>query len=438
MAEAVSEIIGFTFERDRQNHSNSRAYYIRANTPEEAEGLFRNYADGLILADGVEVERITVNEEKASGHYFGEIRFSVRKIKRRIDADLEELYGEKYSEDRKSGTHERQFRVRSGSARGAYGRIDKYIRSSEPVSGRLHISTISVDEQPDGDGWYTATLSYNNPSTKTDSDRFSGIAPAYGERISVGKDSRSQERVFELRGYSSTSAACDALRAAYQRSSNDEITVEEDSGGAANLYVGRIRHSYEKEEEEENEDQSTMQFEISGSSQKMLCSRRTIASYAAKGKKAPNFGGLIGVTKDAVEGVDLDVAQSSFSETHHLPASMLTAAFIAFLNRAYGRVNNVPFRGFSAGEVRFLGASGSYKYGDRTVELTYRFAVSANEDNIYVGDIGPIRKPGWAHAWVRYEDEVDGEAKKLIKKPVAVYIEQVFDEMNFAALGVGT
>ena len=79
---------------------------------------------------------------------------------------------------------------------------------------------------------------------------------------------------------------------------------------------------------------SSFQFEISGTQQKILHSYRTIGVYAPPGRRAPNFGGLIGVTKDSVEGVDLDVAVSTFSETHYFPPEYVTSNYISFMNLA--------------------------------------------------------------------------------------------------------
>ena len=38
--------------------------------------------------------------------------------------------------------------------------------------------------------------------------------------------------------------------------------------------------------------------------------------------------------------------------------------------------------------------------------------------------------------WVRYADDVDDTAMALIKKPVAVYIEKVYDDAAFSGLGI--
>jgi hypothetical protein len=47
-------------------------------------------------------------------------------------------------------------------------------------------------------------------------------------------------------------------------------------------------------------------------------------------------------------------------------------------------------------------------------------------------------KKGWEYLWVRYADEEDAGSSTLVKKPVAAYVERVYEEGNFAALGIGT
>lgn len=45
-----------------------------------------------------------------------------------------------------------------------------------------------------------------------------------------------------------------------------------------------------------------------------------------------------------------------------------------------------------------------------------------------------------AQDFLRRQDQqaVDATAKAIVKKPVAVYIEKVYDEGDFAGLGIGT
>ena len=55
-----------------------------------------------------------------------------------------------------------------------------------------------------------------------------------------------------------------------------------------------------------------------------------------------------------------------------------------------------------------------------------------------MGDITGIDKKGWEYLWVQYADDVDAVKKQLIKKPVAVYIEKVYESALFSALGIGS
>jgi len=98
-------------------------------------------------------------------------------------------------------------------------------------------------------------------------------------------------------------------------------------------------------------------------------------------------------------------------------------------------VNSAGFKGFAAGECLFLGAAGS-KRGSGDWEITYRFAASPNVTNLTIGDITGINKKGWEYLWVRYSDSEDAVAKALVKKPVAVYIEQVYPYGDLGLLGI--
>ncbi|GAH85270.1 unnamed protein product, partial [marine sediment metagenome] len=40
--------------------------------------------------------------------------------------------------------------------------------------------------------------------------------------------------------------------------------------------------------------------------------------------------------------------------------------------------------------------------------------------------------------WVRYADAKDAAAKRILKKPIAAYVEKTYEEGDFASLGIGT
>ena len=236
---------------------------------------------------------------------------------------------------------------------------------------------------------------------------------------------------------------------------DDDITAKSSLLGATpTLYDGLVRQSahiepvgpglwdglvrYGRAENQEPETgESSFSFDTGGGNQHITQSLQTVAKYPAG--TAPDFGGAVGVTHDNVEGVDITVPIYQFSETHYLADSVVTPAYRGTLFYLTGKVNNGSFRGLAPGECLFLGASGSKRgAGGADWEITFRFAGSPNVTGLTVGPIGGIDKKGWEYMWVRYADSEDNDAKVLVKKPVAVYIEKVYELANFSQLGIGT
>ena len=184
----------------------------------------------------------------------------------------------------------------------------------------------------------------------------------------------------------------------------------------------------------QNPAESSYDFDTGGGTTHLANSLTTVNSYAASGT-APNFGNLIGVTKDSVEGVDVTIPQYRFSETHNFDASTITAAYKLTLFGLTGCVNNATFKGLAAGECLFLGASGSQK-GEDDWSISYSFAAQPNAASLTVGTITGIVKRGWDYLWIRYEDAEDTTAKRLVKKPIAVYVEQVYTYASLSGLGI--
>ena len=191
------------------------------------------------------------------------------------------------------------------------------------------------------------------------------------------------------------------------------------------------------EEVEPETGDSSFSFDTGGGTQHVTQSIQTVGSYAPAGKTAPNFKGGIGVTHDNVEGVDITIPVYNFSETHYIDDALVTPAYRGKLFSLTGKVNNAAFKGCAAGECLFLGASGS-KRGEEDWEITFRFAASPNRTNITVGDITVASKKGWEYLWVRYADEEDAAAKMLVKRPIAAYVEKVYEEGDFSQLGIAT
>ena len=182
-------------------------------------------------------------------------------------------------------------------------------------------------------------------------------------------------------------------------------------------------------------DASVFSFDTGGGTQHVTQSLANVARYAPPSQTAPDCKGAIGVTADAVEGVDITVPVYQFAETHYLADDVVTTAYKATLFALTGKVNSVVFKGFAIGECLFLGASGA-KRGAGDWEVAFRFAASPNVTGLVVGDITGIAKKGWEYLWVRYADVEDETAKALVKRPIAAYIEQVYPYGDLNGLGI--
>jgi hypothetical protein len=187
----------------------------------------------------------------------------------------------------------------------------------------------------------------------------------------------------------------------------------------------------------ETRKESQYAFETGGATAHITQSLQTVARYAASGATAPDFQGAIGVNGDTVDGVDVTVPVFNFTETVRVPGANVTGSYKLALFACTGKTNNATFRGFAAGEVLFLGASGT-KTGVDDWEIAFRFAASPNVTNLAIGGgITVASKKGWEYLWVRFADADDTAAKTLVKRPAAAYVERVYESANFSTLGLG-
>jgi len=155
---------------------------------------------------------------------------------------------------------------------------------------------------------------------------------------------------------------------------------------------------------------------------------------------ATNMSGAIGVDGNGVNGVDIVVPQLQWQETYDVPNTYVTSAWIRGVSGVTGTTNNASFRGFDAGEVLFMGCSGSQEWDDQKGKgpwsLSFRFVASKNVTGQTIGSISGIEKKGHEYLWVRYEDSVTSNT--LLKQPKAVYVSKVYKDSDFSLLGIGT
>ena len=219
----------------------------------------------------------------------------------------------------------------------------------------------------------------------------------------------------------------------------DEVEVTE----RVNKDTWKVKAIYKDEdsddpdEPDEDEETTSFAFDTGGGTMHRNQSLKTVSKVP---NDAPDFNGAIEVDNEGnVNGVDVTMPVLNFTETHVMKGSRVSTSYKKSVAALTGTVNRSGFRGFSAGEVLFLGASGTKrgKKNDSPWEITFRFAVSPNQSSLQVGKLKVSNKRGWDYLWVRYADKVAENKKNVIKEPVAAYVEQVYPEGDFGNLGLG-
>jgi hypothetical protein len=203
-----------------------------------------------------------------------------------------------------------------------------------------------------------------------------------------------------------------------------------------NAWQVTINYSKDGAEDGEAPLKRARSFDTTGGTQHM-----TQANAESRyGANAPDQKKAIGVDSNGVNGVDVVVPQLQWQESYDVPNAYVTSGWIRGVAGVTGTTNNAAFRGFEAGEVLFVGCSGSQEWDDQKGRgpwsLSFRFVASKNVTGETIGDITGVAKKGHEYLWVRYEDAVDSNV--LLKKPKAVYVNKVYKESDFSALGIGT
>jgi hypothetical protein len=139
---------------------------------------------------------------------------------------------------------------------------------------------------------------------------------------------------------------------------------------------------------------------------------------------------------EGVEGVDIPSPTFSVRITNQYAASEVGANYFAALAAARCTVNSDPFWGWEAGEVLFLGATGSHDEGEQYPwTITFSFAFNDNVTDADLPGITGVAKKGW-----EYLETVsaDGLNTDVIEPALNyAYVHQVHKETAFSSLNVG-
>ena len=146
------------------------------------------------------------------------------------------------------------------------------------------------------------------------------------------------------------------------------------------------------------------------------------------------------MTDHGVEGCEIVVPKFAWSETHQLPIATYGWAYSQKLKAITGKVNGWKFRGFPAGQVLFHGARGSASSKDPSlIEITYLLRAERRRQ---AADHGRHHRNRQARLGVpvgaSHRAEGRATAKRLVRRPEAVYVEKVYWPANFAILAIGS
>ena len=165
--------------------------------------------------------------------------------------------------------------------------------------------------------------------------------------------------------------------------------------------------------------------------------RRTHAtlvnSYAAFGF-APNNGTAINVTSDGVEGVDIEVGGGLMTIESVITNAQATQEFgrrLLAWSKKY--TNNATYRGFAAGEVRFMGGR-MVERSDGYWELTRVFEVAENVTGQSFAGVTGIDKKGHEYVWALTQRIEDTVAKTVVVDTISVQVHEVYPPADFSLL----
>lgn len=185
-------------------------------------------------------------------------------------------------------------------------------------------------------------------------------------------------------------------------------------------------------------------FSLGGATKRVFLSKETIDSFAPGGGVAPNKRGLIGVSKQGIEGSEIPATGGKF--TMSLKLANLSKGYFARVASMVGEaVNSAPFQGLDAGEVLLLQVDGSYTDADGW-GVSYSFDYKPNNTNknpirLRLGDDAEdtvIEKAGHDLLDIVYGEYPDTVATipVTILRPEAAYVERVYTWTDFSILGL--
>ncbi|MBO5694398.1 MAG: hypothetical protein J6S98_03240 [Lentisphaeria bacterium] len=217
----------------------------------------------------------------------------------------------------------------------------------------------------------------------------------------------------------------------------DSIEIEERCGEQAfkvNALYKNEEDSSSDGDDDEDDEEPTISFDCGGGTKHLLYS---LDQRRVSGDKDPNGAiGWNGKSGDDCEitGVDIPTAQLRETYTKQIRLSRLSTSYKKKVAALVGKVNSGTFKGWSAGEVMFLGMSYSCPNKKaRKATVSFNFAIQPNESKVKVGG-KTVSKKGFEYVWAISKTVANNGAPKM--QVEGIYVDQVCEYASFSGLGL--
>ncbi len=256
-------------------------------------------------------------------------------------------------------------------------------------------------------------------------------------------------RLYYARNYSSEVAAIDAvydflvsqLGDPPTLAANELRSIAANEGDVLNSYLCEAQWGPYQKRTPPQVGESQFNFEIAGTQTKVIVAlNNTVYKRSGDGLSLPVIHtiGDQGMGEPP-SGCDIFEPISSFSITKWIPLQDLTESYATQIENCVGKWNASTFRGRPAGEVLFMGVSGSQR-GAADAEVTFKFMVRKNRSTPFsVAGIEISQKRGWDYLWPRYRiDYTEDGSSSITNEVTHMVVSQVMESAEFDVLGVSS
>lgn len=177
---------------------------------------------------------------------------------------------------------------------------------------------------------------------------------------------------------------------------------------------------------------------------------RSALNQATGGDRSPpNLKGAIQLTKQGeARGTEIIVPCMKREVEYRFATGIITETMIATWERLTGSVNNATYHKLAAGECLFAGAVATNAWSPANItgpQVKFTFLTGKNRTNWTVGPFENVAKKAWDFMWVWYEPEKPVSFPpggtpdpSVAEQPYWLYVDQVYPEEDFSAIGIGT